>query len=136
MAGETPGIQIRVHGVFVRHGDVTLGTTLSLRNARIMRDLYTIASGSRRVPLCQHPDNYVHQFAAVENMDLDQRRALCAELIEAFRLFNGTTLRPLIDGRQMTFPDRPAAVVAIYRSRGEFTHACRVLLSALVARDE
>lgn len=103
MAGETPGIRRRGERFFVRHGDVSLGTAKSLNGARVMRDLYTIASGSTRVPLYFPADTYVTQIATVEDFDDDKRIALCSELIDAYKLLNGATLRPTIDGRRMSF---------------------------------
>ena len=126
MAGETPGIRTRGDRIFVRHGDVSLGTTDSLHKALIMRDLYTIASDSAHVRLRHSRDSYAAQIAAVEGMDADERSVLCQELIYAFRLYNGTTLRPLINGRQVVFPTRAAAVQGILEARGSLSAECAV----------
>lgn len=101
-----------------------------------MRDLYTVASRSLHVPLWFPIDTYAFQIAAVEDMNADQRRELCEELIEAFKAYNGSTLRPLINGRQETFPTRLAAVTAIASARGGFSGACRTLCTRFYDDDE
>lgn len=135
MVGQTPGIRVRGESFVVRHGNVCLGTARILRDARIMRDLYTIASRSR-VPLWFPVDTYAFQIAAVEDMNAEQRSNLCQELIEAFAVVNGTTLRPLINGIQRSFATRADAVAAIYLARGGFSRACTMLCRRFIQEDE